>query len=210
MMMNTENAPKHSPGRKPPPPGRLMLILPLALGTIFYSPPDSQASDNWDVDGANGSIYVYGALTESACRLEMSSERQEVNLGEVATGRLQRAGDQGIPVRFELRLVDCLRSPLDSNDELTWAVDHPAVTVSFRAVHDTLNPQLVKAHGVEGMGLRIEDEKGNDVNLGRRSDPLLLTLGQNSLSFTVTPERTAAALMANSYWSLVNFHLSYE
>lgn len=27
--------------------------------------------DNWDVDGANGTLYVHGALTESACRLAM-------------------------------------------------------------------------------------------------------------------------------------------
>lgn len=210
MMTNTDNAPQRRPGAKKTRSAGLALTLPVALAAIFGLLPVSQAADNWDVEGANGSVYVYGALSESACRLEMSSERQEVDLGFVPTGRLQRAGDQGTPVHFELRLMDCLRSPLAHNKALTWAADHPAVTVSFRSMRDTFNPQLVKARGVEGMGLRIEDAKGNDVNLGRGTAPLLLTAGQNTLNFTVTPERTSAALMAGSYWSLVDFHLSYE
>ncbi|WP_275075766.1 hypothetical protein [Providencia rettgeri] len=42
--------------------------------------------DNWDVDGANGTLYVHGALTESACRLAMSSAYQTVELGTLGTG----------------------------------------------------------------------------------------------------------------------------
>lgn len=193
----------------------LALMVPLTLGMMLWLLPCAQAkADNWDVEGANGTLYVHGALTESACRLDMTSAHQDVALGEVGTGRLQTLGARGEPVRIELRLTDCLRSPAGSRDErtdgLTWAGNQPAVTVSFNATRDADNPQLVKAQGVSGLGLRLESAQGEDVRLGSWGKPLLLTPGQNTLSYTVTPERTPAPLMAGSYRAVVDFHLSYD
>lgn len=192
----------------------LALMAPLTLTALLWLLPPAQAADSWEVDGANGVLYVQGALTESACRLEMTSARQDIALGEVGTGRLKQVGDRGTPVRFELRLADCLRSPAGSRDlrtgGLVWAGNQPAVTLSFRAPRDADSPQLVQAWGVSGLGLRLEDGHGRDVRLGDRGAPLLLTPGQNSLSYTVTPERTAANLAAGSYRATVDFHLSYD
>lgn len=193
--------------------GALALMVPLTLGMMLWLMPGAQATaENWDVEGANGSLNVYGALTESACRLDMNSTRQDVVLGEVGTGRLQTFGARGEPVRVELRLEDCLRSPAGSLDlrtgGLTWADNQPAVTVSFYAPGDADNPQLVKTQGVSGVGL--ESAQGEDVRLGSRGKPLLLTPGQNTLSYTVTPERPPAPLMASSYRAVVDFHLSYD
>lgn len=195
--------------------GGLALMAPLTLGMMWWLLPNAQAAvDYGDVDGANGSLYVHGALTESACRLDMTSAHQDVALGEVGTGRLQTIGARGEPVRVELRLADCLRSPAGSRDArtggLTWADNQPAVTVSFRATRDADNPQLVKALGVSGLGLRLETGQGEDVRLGSRGKPLLLTPGQDTLNYTVTPERTPAPLMAGSYRAVVDFHLSYD
>lgn len=187
--------------------------LVLTLGMMLW--PGAQAkTDNWNVDGANGTLYVYGALTESACRLDMTSAHQDIALGNTATGRLQAIGEQGTPVRLDLRLVDCLRNSAGSRDERTggliWADSQPAVTVSFSATRDADNPQLVKAQGVSGFGLRLETAQGDDIRLGSRGKPLLLTPGQNTLSYTVTPERTPAPLMAGSYRAVLEFHLSYD
>lgn len=129
----------------------LAMMAPLSLTALLWLLPPAQAADNWEVDGANGTLYVHGALTESACRLEMTSARQDIALGEVGTGQLKQVGDRGTPVRFELRLADCLRSPAGSRDlrtgGLIWAENQPAVTVSFRAIRDADNPQLIKAQG---------------------------------------------------------------
>lgn len=195
--------------------GGLALMAPLTLGAILWLLPGAKAAvDNWDVEGANGTLYVQGALTESACRLEMESVRQDIAIGDVGTGRLQTVGARGEPVQFTLRLEDCLRSPAGSRDVrtggLTWADNQPAVTVSFTATRDADNPQLVKAQGVSGLGLRLESAQGEDVRLGSRGKPLLLTPGQNTLSYRVTPERTPANLMAGSYRAVVDFHLSYD
>lgn len=192
----------------------LALMVPLSLTALLWLLPPAQAADNWQVEGANGVLYLQGALTESACRLEMASARQDIALGEVGSGRLKQPGDRGTPVRFELRLADCLRSPAGSRDlrtgGLVWANNQPAVTVSFRAPRDADNPQLVQARGVSGLGLRLEDGHGRDVRLGERGAPLLLTPGQSTLSYTVAPERTAASLAAGSYRATVDFHLSYD
>lgn len=197
--------------------GGLALMVPLTLGVMLWLLPSAHtqaAVDNWDVEGANGSLYVHGALTESACRLEMASAHQDIALGETGTGRLQVIGARGEPVRFELRLADCLHSPAGSRDlrtgGLTWANDQPAVTVSFNAPRDADNPQLVKADGVSGLGLRLETAQGEDVRLGSRGKPLLVSPGQQTLSYTVAPERTSAPLMAGSYRAVVDFHLSYD
>ncbi|PNU36844.1 fimbrial protein [Serratia marcescens] len=194
--------------------GALAMMVPLTLGSMLLLLPPSHAADNWEVEGANGTLYVHGALTESACRLEMTSARQDIALGDIGTGRLQTVGARGTPVKFELRLTDCLRSPAGSKDVrsggTTWADNQPAVTVSFRAVRDMNNPLLVKAQGVSGLGLSLEDAWGQDVRLGSRGRPLLLTPGNNTLTYTVTPERTPAALSAGHYQAAVDFHLSYE
>jgi type 1 fimbria pilin len=195
--------------------GGLSLMVPLALGMMLWLFSCAQAkADHWDTDGANGTLYVHGALTESACRLDMTSAHQDIALGEVGTGRLQTIGGRGDPARVELRLADCLRSPAGSRDArtggLTWADNQPAVTVSFNAPRDADNPKLVKVQGVSGLGLRLKDALGEDVHLGSRGKPLLLTPGQNTLSYTVTPERTSAPLVAGSYRAVVDFHLSYD
>jgi type 1 fimbria pilin len=195
--------------------GGLALMMPPMLGMMLCLLPGAQAkADSWGVDGANGTLYLHGALTESACRLDMTSAHQDIALGEVGTGRLQTIGSRGDPVRVELRLADCLRSPAGSRDVrtggLTWADNQPAVTVSFNAPRDADNPQLLKALGVSGLGLRMENAQGEDVRLGSRGKPLLLMPGQNILSYTVTPERTPAPLMAGNYRAVVDFHLSYD
>lgn len=176
---------------------------------------DAQAKqDNWYVEGANGTLYVHGALTESACRLEMESARQDIILNDIGTGRMQSIGARGNPVRFELRLADCLRSVGSKHDSrtdsTTWSNTQPALTVSFRATRDLDNPQLVKAEGISGVGLRFENDRGEDVRLGSNGKPLLLMPGQDILSYTVTPERTPAELVVGSFKAVVDFHLSYD
>lgn len=135
-------------------------------------------------------------------------------VGEVATGRLEQVGARGVPVAFELRLRDCLRSRAASRDErtgiLSWAPDQPAVRVSFSSRADRDNPQLVKAQGVGGIGLRMLDEHGRNVRLGSRGEPLWLTPGSNVLAYRVMAERTAQPLVPGSYHAVVDFHLSYD
>lgn len=165
------------------------------------------------IDGEHGVLRVSGALTESACRLEMSSADQSVELGDVGTGRLQHVGDRGTAVAVQLRLQDCLRSAANNRDQqgnLTWSTNQPAVSLTFTGVQDSHEPDLFLARGVGGMGLRLTDASRRDVVPGLAGQPQLLTPGNNVLTYYIAPERTGAPLQAGAYLAHVNFRLSYE
>lgn len=195
--------------------GVLTLKAALATGIVMGLISSCYATENWEVEGNHGAIVVEGALSESACRLEMDTQHQTVMMGDIGTGRLKQVGDRGNEVGFDIRLVDCIRSAGASRDEqsgnLLWAKYEPVVTVSFRAVLDDDNPQLIKANGVGGVGLRLLDPRGRDVRLGGRGEPMILTGNRQAvLHYTLIPERTSAPLQAGAYRALVDFRLSYD
>nr|WP_240043757.1 fimbrial protein [Erwinia persicina] len=191
-----------------------VLVIPLVFGYVMAMLPETHAADNWDVDGANGVLNIRGALTESACRLEMSSAYQDVWLGETGTARMATIGAQGTPVAITLHLRDCVRSPANNRDEhngnLLWAAYQPAVSFTFVAPADADNPKLIAVRGASGVALRMADSLGRDIRLGSRGAPLLLAAGQDSLDYIVTPERTRAPLQAGAYSAHVDFRLNYD
>lgn len=182
----------------------------LMLTTLLSPAVQAEAGQ---IDGEHGVLHVSGALTESACRLEMSSADQSVLLGDVGTDRLQHFGERGAPVAVQLRLQDCLRSAASNRDiegNLTWGTLQPAVSLTFTGEQDSNNPQLFMARGVSGMGLRMTDGAQHDVMPGLAGKPQLLTPGSNLLTYYIMPERTGAPLQAGAYLAHVNFRLSYE
>ena len=191
-----------------------VLMVPVVVGSLWALMPEACAADNWNVDGANGVLHVRGALTESACRLEMTSVYQDVWLGETGTARLAEVGAQGTPVAVQLRLQDCLRAPANNRDNrsgnLLWSAHQPAVSLSFVAPADADNPQLIAVRGASGFALRMVDTLGRDIRLGSRGAPLMLAVGQDQLDYIVTPERTRAPLQAGAYSAYVDFRLNYD
>ncbi|WP_447907998.1 fimbrial protein [Serratia fonticola] len=190
-------------------------ILPLSvLAGVLLLAFTAGAADNEIIDGNFGVLHVHGALTESACRLDMTSVYQDVSLGDIGTGRLQAVGDQGTPVAVHLKLRDCLRlssNSLDNNSgNMRWSSSQPAVTLSFLAPQDSDDPRLIRANGVSGLGLLLSDDHMRPVRLGNRDIPVLVTPGQDTLTYYVAPVRTLAALQPGAYWANVDFRLSYD
>lgn len=174
----------------------------------------SPLADNWNVEGAHGELHIHGTLTEAACRLDMVSAWQDITLGDTPLSDLEHPGDLGRPVTFTLRLRDCVRSGGNLQDPRTggfsWDPVQPIVTVRFNALADAGTPQLVKANGVSGIGLRITDAQGKYVRLGESSVPQFVTPGGDELVYNVQPERTPAPLMPGDYRAVVNFALDYD
>ncbi|NBJ34224.1 type 1 fimbrial protein [Serratia fonticola] len=190
-------------------------ILPLSvLAGVLLLAFTVGAADDEIIDGNFGVLHVHGALTESACRLDMTSVYQAVSLGDIGTGRLQAVGDQGTPVAVHLKLRDCLRlssNSLDNNSgNMRWSSSQPAVTLSFLAPHDSHDPRLIRANGVSGLGILLSDEHMRPVRLGSRDIPVLVTPGQDTLTYYVAPVRTLASLQPGAYWANVDFRLSYD
>ena len=188
-----------------------VVLLSLCSGTVIATELDKV--DNWDVDGANGSLYVHGALTESACRLAMSSAYQTIELGTVGTGQLQQVGQMGTPIAVTLQLEDCLSSESRNRNQLgnlLWSPDMPAMKIRFLAPSDKQSPNLVAVDGAQGLALQLSDVAYQPIRLGQFSSSHLISPGQNTLTYYVTPVRTAAGLTAGAYTALIRFQLSYE
>lgn len=181
------------------------LLLPTAALAVV---------DNGLVDGEHGVLHVFGALSESPCRLDMASAWQDVALGITETATLGKVGDRGVAVPVQLRLRDCLRPGSDARDRdsgnLSWSATQPVATVTFEAPADVNNPQLLRASGVSGLGLRLLDAKKQPVRTGSRSRSQWLTPGENQLTYYVQPERTAAPLEAGAYRAVIHFRMSYD
>lgn len=187
------------------------VLLSLCSGTVTAT--DLDKVDNWDVDGANGTLYIHGALTESACRLAMSSVYQTIKLGTVATGQLQQVGKIGTPIAVTLQLEDCLSSESRNRDQLgnlLWSPDMPAMKIRFLTPMDRQDPSLAAVEGAQGLALQLSDVTHRPITLGQFSLPHLVSRGQNTLTYYVTPVRTTAGLTAGAYSALIRFQLSYE
>ncbi|WP_419236858.1 fimbrial protein [Serratia fonticola] len=185
----------------------LILLTSLAQAT------ELDKVDNWDVDGAHGVLQVHGALTESACRLDMSSAWQTVDLGNVGTGMLQHVGKQGTPVAVQLRLEDCLGGESRNRHQLgdlLWSPDMPAMKIRFLAPTAAENPQLLAVSGAKGLGLLMSDQRNVAITPGVYSAPTLVSPGQNQLTYYITPVRTSAGLNAGAYQAQIQFQLSYD
>ncbi len=189
------------------------LVALLSCGLVLPA-VGASVPDNWNVEGEHGELQVFGTMTESACRLDMTSAWQAVDLGNIALPELAQVGDQGTPVAVVLKLRDCIRGPAEGLDRRTgtrtWDAIQPVVSVTFLATTDPDNPQLVKAAGVSGLGLRIKDSQHRDIRLGERNVPQLVNVGDDELVYWVIPERTASSLQPGSYRVVVNLVLDYS
>lgn len=173
----------------------------------------SAASEEDSRESHFGVLHVYGTLTESACRLNMASADQSVNLGNTATADLKNVGDHSVLVPVPLYLHDCLRtssSQYIENNNVAWSAHQPAVSFTFTGIGEPTNPQLARAEGVKGIGLRIKDAQRNNVTLGQTGKPVLLSPGDDVILYYVTAERTRGELQAGSFSANINFRLNYE
>lgn len=186
-----------------------LIVICLSLASSFI-----RAQDFSEVDGESGVLHIMGALTLGACRLEMQSAWQQIELGTVTTGDFATVGERGTPVPFRLVLRDCLLDGGRLQDPIkrgkTWDNMQPVVSVSFVAPADVNTPELVKIDGAQGIGLRLLDSLQRDVRLGNRSEPLFVSPYHDVLTWYVVPERTSAPLVAGPFKATVNFRLNYD
>lgn len=177
--------------------------------TQLYNP-----TDNWNVDGQYGVLYVSGSLSESPCRLAMTSEYQAINMGNFETSQLKYIGAKGRAVPFQIELLDCISHPTTLFNERTgqtaWSSSQPAVKIRFVAPAAEEMPNLALVEGTEGFALQLSNASGAALSLGESSNPVLLPSGQSQLTYYVSPVRTGSPLMAGAYHAVISFQMLYE
>lgn len=183
-------------------------------GLVMLAAAEVGAASLEGVDGEHGTLTVSGELVDSPCRLSMDSLDQTVDLGTLASSDLTRPGDRSNPVRFSVRLEGCLVASgylRDAGtDGATWSASQPVVDVAFTAPADFRNPSLMRLNGVEGIALRLTDDRNQDVRLGSRGVPKLLTPGDNTLSWDIVAERVPGPVVPGAFRAVADFRLSYE
>lgn len=175
---------------------------------------NAQGADNWQVEGANGTLYISGTMLTGACGLAMEDAEQAVRLGDISTTALSKTGDAGRPVNFTVRLTGCMPVPASSVDRrsgnLVSSPDQPAASIIFYTDTDADLPSLARVDGITGMALRLTNDVGHTLPLNERSRPVLLSQGGNELVYTVTPVRTPAPLTAGEWQAVMNFGVRYD
>lgn len=187
---------------------------PIPVRGDALSSSESIPNNDEFVEGNNGVLHVYGVLTESACRLDMASANQTVEMGEIGTGGLLAVGAEGSPVAVHLKLRDCLRAAANNLEETSgnrvWSESQPAVSITFLAKQDIYDRKMIGVKGTSGLALRLRDKDQQLVQLGRRSKPIMLNQGNDVLTYWITPVRTPAPLLAGAYAAHIDFRLSYD
>lgn len=198
-----------------------LTFVMLTIGSVFSASATSFSDANWrqpvnvlGSDGQQGALYVYGTLTESACRLSMDSAYQAVNLGNISTADLQKWGDKGRPVQFDIDLLDCLYHDTDTENFRTgseiWSTMQPAVKIRFLSPTIKDDSNLIEVLGAKGVALQISDQAGKVLPIGVETASKLLALNNDTLTYYVTPVRTSSNLEAGQYHAVINFELIYD
>lgn len=196
----------------------LLVCLWVGVTGVAFADDNNRALyrpvDNWNVDGQHGVLYVSGSLTESPCRLAMTSGYQSVLLGNAQTADFNDEGSQGRPIPFQIELLDCLQTPTSLDNVRTgqtvWSSTQPAVKVRFLAPTVPFMPNYARVNGAKGIGLKLSDSQGISLPLGEDSNPVLLASGQDKLTYYVTPVRTTGPLEPGAYSALIAFEMIYE
>jgi len=190
---------------------KLLIIL---IATLSLQMAHATEQNNWLKNGLHGVFHVNGAVYRDACRLDMASVFQEIDLGDTKTSQFSRPGDRGRATTLELRLKDCQqisRSLMNvPGASLSWSDSQPLATIRFIANSHKDNNQLIALNGIEGIGLRITDHQGKSIPLGQHGEPLFLEPGTDTVIYHVAPERTRSVLEANEWDAFVSFELIYD
>jgi len=169
--------------------------------------------------GNTGIVHFRGALLASTCTLTPDSQQQIVDLGDIEGRQLLNIGDRSTPVPFKLSFTHCLIGAYGSVDSLAgqpgknarslYLSGERAASLTFTGESDWLNNELLALSGLMGVGLRLQDEQGNNLVLNQVSYPYVLQPGDNTLWFKVSLESTRRAVMANSFAAVLNIKVNY-
>lgn len=116
----------------------MIVVSVLAMSSAAVSAAEGDESVTTTVNG--GVIHFKGEVVNAACAIDSESMNQTVELGQVRSSRLAKAGDLSSAVGFNIKLNDC-DTNVSSND-------------------DTLALQSSAAGSAQNVGIQILDRTG--------------------------------------------------
>lgn len=125
----------------------MIVVSVLAMSSAAVSAAEGDESVTTTVNG--GVIHFKGEVVNAACAIDSESMNQTVELGQVRSSRLAKAGDLSSAVGFN----DC-----DTNVSSNAAVAFLGTTVTSN--DDTLALQSSAAGSAQNVGIQILDRTG--------------------------------------------------
>lgn len=120
----------------------IIVVSVLAMSSAAVSAAEGDESVTTTVNG--GVIHFKGEVVNAACAIDSESMNQTVELGQVRSSRLAKAGDLSSAVGFNIKLNDC-----DTNVSSNAAVAFLGTTVTSNA-----------AGSAQNVGIQILDRTG--------------------------------------------------
>ena len=100
----------------------MIVVSVLAMSYAAVSAAEGDESVTTTVNG--GVIHFKGEVVNAACAIDSESMNQTVELGQVRSSRLAKAGDLSSAVGFNIKLNDC-DTNVSSNAAVAFLVDWP-------------------------------------------------------------------------------------
>ncbi|EPA3868744.1 fimbria/pilus periplasmic chaperone [Escherichia coli] len=122
----------------------MIVVSVLAMSSAAVSAAEGDESVTTTVNG--GVIHFKGEVVNAACAIDSESMNQTVELGQVRSSRLAKAGDLSSAVGFNIKLNDC-----DTNVSSNAAVAFLGTTVTSN--DDTLALQSSAAGSAQNVGI---------------------------------------------------------
>ena len=138
----------------------MIVVSVLAMSSAAVSAAEGDESVTTTVNG--GVIHFKGEVVNAACAIDSESMNQTVELGQVRSSRLAKAGDLSSAVGFNIKLNDC-----DTNVSSNGALLHSPV-LPVTSNDDTLALQSSAAGSAQ---------KCRYSNLDRTGEVLTLLMG---------------------------------
>ncbi|HEI4852562.1 TPA: fimbria/pilus periplasmic chaperone [Escherichia coli] len=123
----------------------IIVVSVLAMSSAAVSAAEGDESVTTTVNG--GVIHFKGEVVNAACAIDSESMNQTVELGQVRSSRLAKAGDLSSAVGFNIKLNDC-----DTNVSSNAAVAFLGTTVTSN--DDTLALQSSAAGSAQNVGIQ--------------------------------------------------------
>lgn len=201
---------------------RCLGIALLGLGSFSAMAADiadEKMSRQTSLD-AHSVVHFQGSVYASPCVLELNTQEQVVDLGEINSRTFHRVGDRSSPVVFTVRLKDCQRGASRSftnamgeatqNGKRYYLTGESGVSLSIVGEPDFYNPDLVRISGdVKGAGLRVFSQEHENLMLNQPKASWVLKPGDNNITLNAALEATRQAVSAGSFSGLVRLKLEY-
>ncbi len=165
----------------------MIVVSVLAMSSAAVSAAEGDESVTTTVNG--GVIHFKGEVVNAACAIDSESMNQTVELGQVRSSRLAKAGDLSSAVGFNIKLNDC-----DTNVASKAAVAFLGTAID--AAHtNVLALQSSAAGSATNVGVQILDRTGVALTLDGAtfSSETTLNNGTNTIPFQARYFATGAA-----------------